>query len=121
MPDLGPMDIANYLFWRRNDLLTVAEREARDMVVLREKIEGTSSPGIKKWLESRYPKDRPEAEALLADGPERFRERVVARVLAEHGMACLNLCPKCGALCRTRRARQCPRCFFHWHESKPVT
>ncbi len=120
MRDLGPVDIALYLLWERNDLLTRAESSANDILILREKLQRASRAEMQKWLERRFPENRAEAEALLADGPERFHKRLVARVLGEHGEACLNLCPKCKALCRTRRARQCPRCFFDWHESKAV-
>jgi hypothetical protein len=56
-----------------------------------------------------------QAHALIAEGDEVFYARVLERVFAEHGESWMNLCPNCQALCRTRRSKQCPRCFASWH------
>jgi hypothetical protein len=121
MPDLGPAEIAEYLLGERDDLFTEDER-ALWYFFLKYRTDQPISKGESAFLQRNYRRATlPPLGVSVEDCAEVFREQVVARVLAEHGMACLNLCPKCGALCRTRRARQCPRCFFNWHESKPMT
>lgn len=57
----------------------------------------------------------PEVAALLAHGPQAFRRAVVERLLREHEAEVLNPCPRCGAMARTPRAKQCSRCFHDWH------
>ena len=116
MREFGRVDVAKYLFWERSDLLSSAESAAYHITLVREKMESISSDRIRQMLAHRFPEGTlPEAMALLVDGEQAFTERTATRILAEHGEACLNLCPKCQALCRTRVAQQCPRCFFAWH------
>jgi hypothetical protein len=57
-----------------------------------------------------------ETLALAKDGFEAFKARVTERIFKEHGHELkLNLCPKCGKVARTPRAKQCRFCFHDWH------
>ena len=59
--------------------------------------------------------DDPELRAVQQAKNVEFRARVVDRVLSEHGAEVLfNRCPRCGALCRTPRDKQCFRCGHAW-------
>ena len=54
---------------------------------------------------------------LASDGIEAFTERVVNRILVEHGdKIVLNNCPRCGVLAKTPKARQCRFCRHDWHD-----
>jgi hypothetical protein len=55
---------------------------------------------------------------LLKNGAEPFLQSVCERILREHREELIiNRCPKCEALARTPFAKQCPKCFFDWHET----
>lgn len=53
---------------------------------------------------------------LTSEGLDAFVERVAQRILGDHRHEVgFNNCPKCGALARTPKARQCRFCGFDWH------
>ena len=61
----------------------------------------------------------PEVRALLANGLEAFINAICERVLREEGDEIyFNRCPRCQAVTRTPTAKQCPKCFFSWHDDK---
>lgn len=122
MRDFGPVDLTDYIFQERAGFLTTAEEVAYEALILTDKFRRSSFNDVKLLLIRRHPHTAiVEAELLLAGGEQFFKERVITRLLVEHGETCLNLCPRCHALCRTRRAQQCPRCFFAWHGEHPDT
>src|ERR1700746_1691361 len=53
---------------------------------------------------------------------ERTSIETASRILRDHPDLALNLCPKCGTLCKTPKSRQCTikGCLFDWH-ADPVT
>jgi len=54
--------------------------------------------------------------SLLEKGEAEFYKKAVERVLQENpSKEFLNLCPKCNALTKTPKAKQCPKCFYSWH------
>jgi len=58
----------------------------------------------------------PRIGALLKRGESDFFFSVALRVLRDNRQeVVLNLCPKCLALCKTPRAKQCPKCYYRWH------
>lgn len=58
----------------------------------------------------------PEVLALLENGFQSFKEKVVTCIYNEYKTKLnLNLCPKCGKVARTPRARQCKFCSHNWH------
>lgn len=66
--------------------------------------------------------DDPEVLLLARDGLEAFVERTAARIFNEHTSEIfLNDCPRCGALAKTPKARQCRLCFHDWHDDSPAT
>jgi hypothetical protein len=61
--------------------------------------------------------DEPHINAMISDGFEAFRNRVVQRIYAEHRNELdLNLCPKCKKIARTPWAEQCRFCFHSWRK-----
>jgi hypothetical protein len=53
---------------------------------------------------------------LTAAGIDPFRVRAAERILREHAAEVfLNLCPRCGGLTRTPRAKLCLHCGHAWH------
>jgi hypothetical protein len=61
----------------------------------------------------------PEVLLLASQGLDAFVERVAQRILDEHrDEVAFNNCPKCSALTRTPKARQCRFCGFDWHASR---
>lgn len=61
----------------------------------------------------------PEVADLLRDGTDTFRRSVRDRILSTGARdQVLNLCPRCGAMTRTPRAKQCPACFHDWHDEE---
>ena len=55
-------------------------------------------------------------EAWLCDGPEKCFDAIAARVERHHGGEIhFHVCPKCGGLCRTPKAKQCFHCHHDWH------
>ena len=60
----------------------------------------------------------PEIQSTLELGSEVFLRGVRERILREHAdKVFLNYCPKCNALARTPKARQCRACFHSWYGS----
>ena len=107
-------EIAHYIFSYRTDLLTEAERWARHNLLLRQKAAAARSDAMKRRL-LELMKIQPEVTALLVDGEEVFYRKTVERILREQGEGILNRCPRCSALARTPKAKQCPKCFHDWH------
>lgn len=60
--------------------------------------------------------DDPDVLRLARDGYDAFVLQTGQRILKEHqGEILLNCCPRCNALARTPRARQCRFCGHDWH------
>jgi hypothetical protein len=58
----------------------------------------------------------PEVLNLSREGSERFLLRTAERIFNDHrDKIVLNCCPKCDALAKTPKARQCRYCFHDWH------
>lgn len=60
-------------------------------------------------------RDRPEVNALLADGPYEFAARAAERIVAEHADVIINRCPSCQRIVATPLAQQCLWCLHDWH------
>ena len=64
----------------------------------------------------------PTVLELACDGIKPFMERTAGRIVAEHRSEIfLNNCPRCGALAKTPKARQCRFCRHDWHNSSNST
>ena len=58
----------------------------------------------------------PEALRLASEGIDAFIVRTAQRILDEHASEVVfNYCPRCGALAKTPKARQCRFCRDDWH------
>jgi hypothetical protein len=124
MPDYGLVLPEQYLICENATVLTDAERAAYSCLSFLDShrdFQGhrywISNQLLYSWLREHYPTVADKAFELISNGAEAFYQRTLARVFAEHGESWMNLCPNCHALCRTRRARQCPRCFSRWKEA----
>lgn len=63
------------------------------------------------WLSS-----DPRILDMIADGREALKKRIVERIWDQHKHElALNLCPLCGKITRSPKARQCRFCFHNWH------
>jgi hypothetical protein len=58
----------------------------------------------------------PEVLSFTREGFEPFLMRTAERIFNAHqNEILLNCCPKCGALAKTPKARQCRFCRHDWH------
>jgi hypothetical protein len=113
-------ELTRYVWDHFSHLMTDFERRVGLAILGRAKAATAgadpSHPLLTRWGRT----DDPEVNAALADGPERFRRRVSARVLSEAGAEVfVNRCPRCARVVRTPKARQCFRCGFDWHDPEP--
>jgi tRNA(Ile2) C34 agmatinyltransferase TiaS len=62
--------------------------------------------------------DDPEVLQLATNGIDTFTVRAAQRILDEHSTEiAFNYCPRCGALAKTPKARQCRVCRHDWHSA----
>jgi hypothetical protein len=124
----------SYIFSYYYHLLTLREKTAYWTMVAEAKV-----AFHKEWVRKRV-KDEDEADevlalhpsdweqwistdqevrALLANGRDEFIIAVCERLLREEkDKIYFNRCPRCQAVTRTPTAKQCPKCFFSWHDDK---
>jgi|ERR1044072_9709606 hypothetical protein len=70
-----------------------------------------SAMRAKGWIS-----EDPKILAMIADGSEALKNRIVTRIWNEHQHELpLNLCPKCNRIARTPEAQQCRFCLHDWH------
>jgi hypothetical protein len=80
------------------------------------KIGDSPSPEREKWFRDRFLTDDPNALELLKNGFQQFKINTATRVYGQHADELnLNLCPECGKIARTPKAKQCRFCFHDWH------
>jgi len=109
-------ELARYIFNWCQDLLTNEEREAHKHMIVLQKIEHTDFEPQKNIMRKKWLSHNTEVLKLLENGEEEFCKNVIGRVLRENPKKeFLNLCPNCGVLARTPKAKQCPKCFHSWH------
>ncbi len=98
-------------------LLTEFERTVCRVFLLRRKARTYGKPDLEA-RERKYIKgsDDPRIDSVLERGYETFCREVTDRVLGDsRSLVTLNLCPECGRIVRTPRARQCMWCHHDWH------
>jgi len=114
---------AGYVLRYYSQLMTTSERLAhRHLIGTAKATHGRTDAVAQREAEnSSHPahellSNDPKALQLASDGLEAFKVRTAQRILDEHssGIA-FNCCPRCGALARTPKARQCPVCHHDWH------
>ncbi|RKG69008.1 hypothetical protein D7V80_10355 [Corallococcus sp. CA054B] len=98
--------LLEYLQQNHGQLLTQAERKAMWM----DTVQTQEGP---RWLT-----DDPAVLSLLTEGKAGLGRAIEQRLRAElAGELVINRCPKCGALARTSKARQCRQCPHTWRDS----
>lgn len=108
-------ELTHYIITYYGHLMTPVELKVWRSVIGQAKIQQSESERIKARLRSVFLSQDPEVLDLLMDGEETFLTRVRDRILREHpDQVFLNECPRCGALARTPKAKQCPKCFHSW-------
>ena len=124
-------DQIEYIFKNYSGLLTMQESFAWKQLILRAKHnqhvtrENVPEELAKKKWRTRIEwlkrisegRDEEKVQKLIHLGWEQFHRMVATRILDEHrDDIFLNLCPRCNALARTPQAKQCPRCYYSWHD-----
>lgn len=72
-------------------------------------------PSYQKMFAKNLSND-PKVTELLKDGHFTFRMNTAERIYRDHKNELnLNLCPNCGQIARTPKARQCRFCWHDWH------
>ncbi len=110
-------ELTRYVFYSYFDLLTPKEKAAYWASFAEEKAARLEPGRLRDFLRERWGSEDQEIIDLLADGREEFMRKVRERIMIENSdKVFLNHCPKCGALTKTPRAKQCPKCFSSWHD-----
>jgi len=105
-----------YIFQNQQELMTGTEQGTLLYLAMRSYANGSTTKRERdKGLSRAKRMLRPDIEAALKEGEEGFLVAVRNRILQDHGNRVLNLCPRCGTLARTARAKQCHICFYSWH------
>ncbi len=108
-------ELAKYIFDHYPNLLTTEERLARKHLIGLQKLKDEDSESRRRfWLSTDE-----NVLILLENGSEEFFRKTVERILRDYpNEVFLNKCPKCNALTKTPKAKQCPKCYFSWHGSE---
>lgn len=110
-------ELSRYIIVYYPQLMTEEERLAHRHLVTLEKIAKTDSSSRKRLMERRWLSSDSTVLQLFENGEETFFLNVSSRILTQHReQIFLNHCPKCGALAKTPKAKQCAKCYHSWHE-----
>jgi hypothetical protein len=109
-------ELTKYVFKNYTYLMTWHEKAAYKSVMGEMKAKNAESCELANLLQRRMVSSDPQVLALLKQGTDAFYQAVRDRILCECAdKVFLNHCPKCGALARGPKSKQCPKCFFSWH------
>lgn len=110
-------ELTRYIVTNYPNLMTFKEKAAHKASFADEKAEALEPGNLQTMLRERWASSDLEVVALLKNGREEFLRDVRDRILREHANEVfLNYCSKCGALTKSPKARQCPKCFYSWHD-----
>lgn len=105
-----------YIFNYCNELLTKEENQAYRNLLVQLKMDSTDNEIQKDMMRKRWLSNDENVLKLLEKGSEEFYKKAIERVFRDNpNKEFLNLCPKCNSLLRTPKAKQCPKCYFSWH------
>jgi hypothetical protein len=111
-----------HIFQNQQELMTSVEQDTLRYLAARSYADGSTTKRERDKGHNRAKRMlRPDVEASLKEGEEAFLVAVRDRILQEHGDGILNLCPRCGTLARTAKAKQCHKCFYSWHDQQQNT
>ena len=110
-------EMAYYIFNHCFDLLKSEEYQAHKNLLVQQKINQSENQVKKERMRKSWLSNDEKVLKLLENGSEEFYKKTVERVFRDNpNKEFLNLCPKCNALTKTPKAKQCPKCFYSWHE-----
>lgn len=110
-------DLARYIVNHYSHLMTDDERAAHRSLFGEFKVRSAENSAMKEALRDHLISKEPDVLKLLSDGPDVFMARVRDRVMRDYpNEVFLNHCPRCAALAKTPTAKQCPKCFYSWHD-----
>jgi len=120
------MDVrkARYVLRYYGQLMTPPERLAHRHLMGTEKVTRgrTDAAAQSEVANSSHPIARdllsndPQVLQLASEGIDVFMVRTAQRILDKHSDEIVfNYCPRCGALAKTPKARQCRVCHHDWH------
>jgi hypothetical protein len=114
---------AQYVLRYYGQLMTTSERLAHRHLMGTEKATHgrTDAVAQREAENSSHPardllSNDPQVLQLASDGIDAFMVRTAQRILDKHSDEIVfNYCPRCGALAKTPKARQCRVCRHDWH------
>lgn len=116
----GPWTEARYVWRHYHRFATPSEITALKVAFCRAK--GRREPGALAdalALDTRTGRLDPGIARALETQPTAIQDAIATRILRDHPHEIvLARCPKCAALLRTPRARQCLACGHDWHVSR---
>jgi hypothetical protein len=122
-----PWTLARYLIHNYAAAFGGCEGYLQNFFVMREKVDRTSSDGMRGRLaqSAKSSLDRalaidPDAARIAAGGWAAFETHMTGPFLERNrDRIFLNHCERCGTLTRTPRARLCLSCGHSWHDREP--
>ncbi len=109
-------ETAYYIFNYCREFLTKEENQAHKNLLVQQKIDWSENQTKKEMMRKSWLSNDENVLRHLENGSEQIYKRTVERVLNDNpNKEFLNLCPKCNSLARTAKAKQCPKCFYSWH------
>lgn len=109
-------DLLEYISMYCTEFMTENERLAsRHYTGTVKFLKDSLKSDIAKANYEKFATTKTEALELLRFGYDTFVENYAKRILEEHGEELnLNLCPNCGGIARTPKAKQCRYCQYSW-------
>lgn len=111
-------ELADYIFEYCSEYFTEIERKANNHhfgTFKFDKYPDNTHPKIDE-LKNRFLTTEKDSLKLLENGYKEFIKKTATRIYNEHKNELkLNLCPKCGKIARTPKAKQCRFCAYDWH------
>ncbi len=107
-------ELKDYIFHYCGEFMTEDEKEASRTALC---MAQAGSDGMRSMMRKKgWISDKPVILAMVADGGEALKERIVNRIWEEHRHELsLNMCPVCNKIARTPKAKQCQFCYHDWH------
>ena len=112
-------ELTHYVIRYYPSLMTPTESAARATIFWAGRADASDSPERRRVIKERFISSDLDVQQLLADGPEDCLYNIRNRILRDNAdKVFLNYCPRCHGLARTPQAKQCPHCFFSWHDTQ---
>ena len=116
-------NLAGYVVRYYSRFMSEQEGLAYNHLCYTAKYTGESDPAAQRKAKAKFPYSKmlsndPAVLELARHGMQTLVLRVAKKIFAERGnQMFINRCPRCQALARTPKARQCPVCKHDWHDA----